>query len=476
MDNGYAASPDAENRARPNGSDNLFEALVVHELIPEIDRNFRTLASRDTRAIAGLSMGAGQAMRIGLGHLDLFSAIGAFSGGVRDFNQNTSFSGVFKKVERLNQDLKLFWIGCGYLDRGFQNIKGFHKELEEIGVNHVWHEMDGSHEWQVWRHHLYEFAQKVFKWSPSSDREVSWPGKIYLDQFDYSKRKVPVIPAKGKKIRVIIDSDAKCEIDDQWALSLAFLSPERFDIVGLIGATYISGGPASIDKSCQEIDTIMKLADLGDRYPIYKGALPMRYPYVPSVSEGVDFIIREAMAATPEDPLWIIGLGAPTDIASAFLREPRIADRVVVFWHLRTQWPDKCVNFNVFGDPHATRILFHSPLSFVLFDTGTDLTCPMPESEREVRSKGELGRYLHDYRLGNDWMMSDTKGFFDLGDIAALVDPELASFEVVSCPEVTQDLSYDFTEVKGKILRCYGINRDKTFELFYKKLNQAWKP
>ena len=472
MDNGYAASPDAENRARPGGSENKFEEVVVHELIAEIDANFRTLSSRENRAIAGLSMGAGQAMRIGLGHPDLFSAIGVFSGGVRNFDKETSFSGAFKDVQKLNDELDLLWIGCGYLDRGFQNIQQFHRELDELGVHHIWHEMDGSHEWQVWRHHLYEFAQQVFQRQGFNARDLDRMGKAYIDQYDFSKRKVPVIPGKDKTIRVIIDSDTKCEIDDQWALSLAFLSPERFEIVGLIGATYISGGPESIEKSCQEIDTIMKLAKMSGKYPIYRGALPMRYPYEPSESEGVEFIIREAMAATPEDPLWIIGLGAATDIASAFLKEPRIVDRVVVFWHLRTQWPDKCINFNVFGDPHATRILFHSPLSFILFDTGTHLFCPMAESAREVRPRGELGKYLHDYRLGNDWMMSDTKGFFDLGDIAALADPEIASFEVVDCPEVTQDLTYDFTNSKGKILRCYDINRDKTFELFYRKLNQ----
>ncbi len=166
MDNGYAAVPGAGNRARPGGEENLFDEVVIKELIPEIDTNFRTLPSRDSRAIAGLSMGAGQAMRIGLGHLDLFSSIGAFSGGVRNFDRTTSFSGVFKDVEKLNAALKLFWIGCGYLDRGFQNNKQFHQDLEKYGVNHVWHEMDGSHEWQVWRHHLYEFAQLVFSDSP----------------------------------------------------------------------------------------------------------------------------------------------------------------------------------------------------------------------------------------------------------------------------------------------------------------------
>lgn len=163
MDNGYAAIPGAENHARPNGADNQFEEVVITELIPEIDASFRTLTTRENRAIAGLSMGAGQAMRIGLGHLDLFSAVGAFSGGARNFDKATSFSGVFNDVKKLNNELKLFWIGCGYLDNGYQNIKQFHQNLDKYGVNHVWHEMDGSHEWQVWRQNLYEFAQRVFQ-------------------------------------------------------------------------------------------------------------------------------------------------------------------------------------------------------------------------------------------------------------------------------------------------------------------------
>jgi enterochelin esterase family protein len=163
MDNGYAAAPGAENPARPGGDDNKFSEVMLTELIPEINNSFRTIRSREGRAIAGLSMGAGQAMQIGLDNLDVFSALGAFSGGVRNFDRETSFAGVFKDVEKLNDQLKLFWIGCGNLDRSFEHISKFHEELKTYGVKHIWHEMDGSHEWQVWRHHFYEFAQRVFK-------------------------------------------------------------------------------------------------------------------------------------------------------------------------------------------------------------------------------------------------------------------------------------------------------------------------
>jgi len=295
---------------------------------------------------------------------------------------------------------------------------------------------------------------------------------------DPQERKLPVIPPPRERIRVLIDSDAKNEIDDQWAIALAILSPERFDIEGFVGATYDNarGGPDSIARSVREIELVLDKAGMAGRWPVLPGAHPMRYKAEPSESEGVDFIIERALAGSPENPLWVIGLGAATDMASAFLKAPEIVDRVVVFWHLRTRWPEKCYNFNVFGDVRAARLLFHSPLSFVLFDTGTYLTCPMEESERFVKPYGPLGAYLHDYRHTYPLFTQPTKGFFDLGDVAALLDPGLACWEVAECPEVGWDLDYHFKGTLGTILRCYHVDRDRTFRHLYDKLAAAYGP
>lgn len=288
-----------------------------------------------------------------------------------------------------------------------------------------------------------------------------------------SARRVAEIPPRGQRLRVIIDSDAKNEIDDQWAIALAILSPERFEIEGFVGANFdnVHGGPSGIEASVAEIHTVLEKAGMTGRWPVLPGSHPMRYQFEPSASQGVDFIIERALAGTPEDPLWVVGLGASTDMASALLKEPRIVDRVVAFWHFRTHWPETCYNFNVIGDVRAARILFHSPVSFVLFDTGTYLRCPMEESARFVAPYGELGRYLHSYRHREEWYASPRKGFYDLGDIAALVDPDLACWDVTSCPEVGWDLAYHFTDKLGSILRCYHVDRDRTFQLLYRKLH-----
>ena len=164
MDNGYAARAGSDNPARPNGNDNAFAELVLSELIPMIDADYRTLSDREHRAIAGLSMGAGQAMTIGLGNLDRFAWIGAFSGGgARQFDPATSWGGVFSDVASANARIRLLWIGCGELDGSFQSLKQFHEALDTRGIRNVWYKGPGSHEWQVWRHHLREFAARLFQ-------------------------------------------------------------------------------------------------------------------------------------------------------------------------------------------------------------------------------------------------------------------------------------------------------------------------
>jgi purine nucleosidase len=298
----------------------------------------------------------------------------------------------------------------------------------------------------------------------------------HIEDADFNERILPAIPASGEKIRVIIDTDAKNEIDDQWAVTLALLSSDRFEIEGFIAANFdnSNGGPDGIDKSYQELKLLLKKSGFEGQYPVYKGSHPMRYKYEPSPSEGVDFIIQKAMESTPSDPIWVVALGSATNLASAYLKQPEIRDRVRFFWHGRTRWPEKCWNFNVFGDRHAAMILFHAPVPLVLFDTGTYLTCPMEESEKHVLPYGEIGRYLHEYRYTNPYFMRIDKGFFDLGDIAALVDPDIALWQEASCPEVDPDMSYRFKGTKGEILRCYYIDRDAAFRLLYDRLNSHY--
>jgi purine nucleosidase len=294
------------------------------------------------------------------------------------------------------------------------------------------------------------------------------------------KETIPKIPPKNERMRVLIVSDATNEIDDVWAIALAILYPERFNIEGFVGSNYDHThngvGAKSIGLSVQEIHTILEKAGIKGKYPVYPGAHPMQYEFAPSGSEGVDFIIKRAMAGTSKDPLWIIGLGSATDLASAYLKEPAIKDRVVMFWHARTEqtWPHRAHNYNVKGDMHAARMMFHAPFQLVLFDTGTHLSAgTLEESAKNIKPYGALGEYLYNYRLKSDYYRSTTKGYFDLGDIAVLIDPEIGKWEETRCPTVTPYMDYNFYKTNGMLLRCYNIDRDKTFKLLYDRLRET---
>jgi enterochelin esterase family protein len=161
MENGYT-SPPGTAAANPTQPDS-FSDLVINDLVPFIDGKFRTRADREHRAIAGLSMGGGQAMRTGLGHMDKFAWIGSFSGALRNFNIESSYGGALRDADSANRQLRLLWIGCGTEDRLIQGARELHDSLTQHKVNHVWFEIPGSHEWQVWRKHLRDFAPRLFQ-------------------------------------------------------------------------------------------------------------------------------------------------------------------------------------------------------------------------------------------------------------------------------------------------------------------------
>ncbi|WP_299531502.1 nucleoside hydrolase [Ulvibacterium sp.] len=300
------------------------------------------------------------------------------------------------------------------------------------------------------------------------------------DVYHGIKETVPIIPPNDEKIRTIIVTDAKNEIDDVWAIALAILSPERLQIEGFVGSNFdhvFGVGKKSISESVSVIKTILDKAGLKGKYPVYAGSHPMQYQFEPSHSEGVDFIIEKAMEGSKENPLWVIGLGSATDLASAYLKEPKIADRIIFFWHGRTEntWPYRAHNYNVKGDMHAARMLFHSPVPLVLFDTGTNLSAgTMEESKEKVEPFGELGKYLYNYRFKSDYWQGTKKGFFDLGDIAVLIDPELGQWEETVCPTITTYMDYNFYKTNGKFLRCKKVDRNGTFKMLYRKLEEFW--
>ncbi len=148
----------------PGGANNdtLFEEYLLKDVVPTTEARYRVAPGRENRAIAGLSMGGGQSLKIGLGHLDLFSAVASFSGAVPgDFE--TRFAALLKDPKTTNQKLKVLWIGCGQQDSLFPRSKNLADLLTRYQVAHVFHPTDGVHNYTVWRKYLAEYAPLLFR-------------------------------------------------------------------------------------------------------------------------------------------------------------------------------------------------------------------------------------------------------------------------------------------------------------------------
>ncbi len=156
MDNGYADPVDTTMMA---GSA-PFGRVLIEDLIPHVDSEFRTKPNAHNRALAGLSMGGGQAYDVGLANLDKFKWIGLLSAAVRGSDIS---KGPLADARAANRKLRLLWIGCGTGDGLFNLSEKLHKSLELAGVRHTWYVNEGAHEWQAWRKHLHAFAPLLFR-------------------------------------------------------------------------------------------------------------------------------------------------------------------------------------------------------------------------------------------------------------------------------------------------------------------------
>ena len=163
-----------------------------------------------------------------------------------------------------------------------------------------------------------------------------------------------------KIIRVIVDTDAKNEADDQFAVTQALLSP-RFENVGFVAAHYGNKRHAdSMERSYRELETIFDKMHFDKTGMIFHGAehaLPDKNTPVPS--EGAELIIREAMKED-DRPLYVTFLGAITDLASAYLMEPRIKGRLTAIWIGGGAYPDGGAEFNLGNDVNAVNVVFSS--------------------------------------------------------------------------------------------------------------------
>ena len=145
--------------------DNLqeFKTDFLNNLLPYVEKNFRVIPDKDSRAIAGFSGGGGETLYLGLNNPDLFSWLGGFAPGMlkEEFERNNAVA--FSNPSAINNSLKLFWIGVGKEDGLYPVISEYLKVLDEKKIRHETMISDGGHTWMNCKLYLSTLAQKLFK-------------------------------------------------------------------------------------------------------------------------------------------------------------------------------------------------------------------------------------------------------------------------------------------------------------------------
>lgn len=286
---------------------------------------------------------------------------------------------------------------------------------------------------------------------------------------------------KEKRVRVIIDTDAKNEADDQFAIVQALLSP-KFDIRGLIAAHFGTDRCTDgMEKSYEELKIIMDYMNRREDELLYHGAKhALADKTTPIESEGAKFIIREAMSEE-KSPLYVLFLGPLTDLASAYLMEPAIADRMTAIWIGGGSYPDGGEEFNLKNDINAANVVFGSaiPVWQIPKNVYEMMPVSMAELECRVYKKGRIGKYLFEqlvehsmeegprkspFRTGESWVLGDSPA------VGLLLYEHRFEYDWIQAPYITGEMQYETAKLHRPIRVYKRIDSRFILEDLYAKL------
>lgn len=282
-----------------------------------------------------------------------------------------------------------------------------------------------------------------------------------------------------KKNRVIINTDAKNEVDDQYAIVHALLT-ESFELHGIIPAHFGDAkSEHSLMDSYEETMLLLRMMEMEKEVRVENGALhAMPDEFTPVDSKGARFIIEEAMKED-DRPLYIAFLGPLTDMASALLIEPKIATKnMKVVWIGGGDWPSGCREYNLCNDLHSANVVLKSSLE--LWQIPRDVYRMMPVSFAElyerVKPHGEIGKYLAENVVNfNNEGVSRPAEYRVLGDspaIGVMMYGDCGKWSWKPAPTIDENMKY-IHNGKYRPIKVYE-NIDSRFILedFYAKLAQ----
>jgi inosine-uridine nucleoside N-ribohydrolase len=306
-----------------------------------------------------------------------------------------------------------------------------------------------------------------------------------LSELDRLARLQPVPTADlAEPAPVVLDTDTYNEIDDQFAVAWALLSPDRVDVQAIHAAPFHnerSEGPGDgMEKSFEEIQRLLERLDMSNRSDrVFRGS--DRYlpgPGTPVDSPAARDLIERAMAATPERPLYVVAIGAITNIASAILLQPEIIERIVVVW-LGGQphdWP-RAREFNLQQDIPASRLIFDSGVPLVhvpCANVAEKVKTTLAELEQFIAGKSRIADFLVErFRDFREDHFAWSKEIWDLAAIAWLITPDAVPTHLAHSPILTDQRTWSRDQSRHLIRVAGDCRRDPIFADVFRKLAAA---
>lgn len=285
----------------------------------------------------------------------------------------------------------------------------------------------------------------------------------------------------SERKRIILDTDAYNEVDDQYAIAYAMLSDDRVEIASINAAPFFNRRSSSaadgMEKSRREIFHITKLTDAkkAESIPVYSGSerfMTARGDLVES--DACDNIIRTVMES--DERVYIVAIGAITNVAAAIIKEPRICERAALIWlggHA-LDYPDTR-EFNLRQDIPAAQTVFDSKMPLLQIPCNgvcSAFITTIPEVEYYLRGKGELCDYLCDITASyTDQPYGWSKVIWDVTAVACLTKPEALDMVVLPRPYVTSDCRYAFDAAREPFVYVRRIHRDPIYADLFRKLS-----
>lgn len=298
---------------------------------------------------------------------------------------------------------------------------------------------------------------------------------------EYLRVKNMQVP-KGK-IDVVLDTDTFNEIDDQYAIAYLLKSKEKLNTVAIYAAPYSrlgSGTPEEgMERSYNEIQNLLNL--LNENVPSFKGSKEyLKDENTPVISPASLDLAKRVENYSPENPLYVVAIGAITNIASAILINPKVVENTVIVWlggHAHHFYDS--VEFNLKQDIASARVVFNSKVPFIELPCRgvvSGFTITKPELEKYLLGKNELANYLAKITIEHVEKKTDikrwSKPLWDVTAIAWLLndDERFMKSRLITAKIPSYDGYYTDIPDNHLITYVYYIKRDELMEDLIEKL------